>query len=202
MVYNPLTDFLGLIRNTGGQAALAEMPGLDYVVAALARAGFISLSVGQNPPLANQPTTVWLKPSLPSWVAEGIVYLWDTASGTYLPATPALWIALLVTPSFGTVFQSVAGATGLVASATTLLAIQRAAPAATTITLPAVATRSRPLQLVDWSSGVVNHSIILLPAGAETIMRLGSFQLLSTVDQLAGVTLYPSTDLSGWVIAP
>jgi hypothetical protein len=201
MSYAPTTDFIALLRQTAGGEAVARMPGLDYIVAALARAGLFSLSVGQTAPLVNQATTVWLKPSQPSWVAEGTVYLWNAAAGTYQVATATLWSVLLGLSGYS--FQSAATAAANIASVTSLLAVQRTAPAATALILPSVAVRGRrSLQIVDWSTGVAAHAITLTPAGTETIMQQPSWTLLSTAVQLAGVTLYPSPDLNGWVIAP
>lgn len=201
MSYAPATDFIALLRQTAGGVRTERMPGLDYIVAGLSRASMFLLWVGATAPTTSQTTTVWLKPAAPSWASESTVFLWNGVTAQYEPATPALWVALFGTAAYA--FQSVAAAAGAVASTTTLLAIQRAAPAATALTLPAVASRfGRPLQIVDWSTAVVGHAISLTPNGAETVMRLPVFSLLSTVDQLAGVTLYPSTDLNGWVIAP
>jgi len=200
MAYNPTTDFLALVRQTSGGARIADIPGLDYVVAALARAGLFTLYVGQTAPTVNQQTTVWLLPATPSWTSEGTVLLWNPATLAYAPATPALWVELL---SFGYAFQSTASAAAAVAATTSLFAIQRTAPVATALTLPSVAGRAgKPLQIVDWSANVAGHTVTVTPNGAETIMQRASFQLLSTADQLAGVTLYPSFDLNGWVIAP
>lgn len=202
MTYNPVTDFLALLRNAGGAATFAEMPGLDYVVAAMARAGMFRLWSGQSPPTVNQPTTVWLLPSSPSWVAEGTVFLWDASAAAYVLATPALWDAL-VSGVAGYAFQSVAVASGVVGGLTSLLAIQRDGPVATVLALPAIASRNgKALQIADWSTGVAAHAITLNPAPGSTIMRQTSWGLFSTPDQLAGVTLFPSTDLNGWVIAP
>lgn len=203
MVYNPLTDFLALSRLIAGSAVAERMPGLDYVMAALARANFITLSVGQTPPTSNQPTTVWLKPSLPSWVAEGTVYLWNASVGAYQVATPTLWQALL-SPS-GYLFQSVTGPSAVIGTGTTIAAVQRAAPAATTLQLPNLIAQwslSRALKIADFSTAVVNHAITLVTADGSTIMRAASWQLLSTADQLAGITLHAVPDLNGWVIAP
>lgn len=201
MTYTPTTDFLALIRNSGGQAIFTEMPGLDFVVSALARAGLFSLYVGQVAPIANQLTTVWYRPSVPSWVAEGNVFLYNGSTQAYELATPALWSSFL-SGLFG-VYQAVTGLTAAVGLNTSMLAITRAAPAATALSLPSVRTRGRlALQIVDWSSAVTLHQITLAPATGETIMRLGTLLLISTADQLAGVTLYPSIDLNGWVIAP
>jgi hypothetical protein len=201
--YSPITDFLSLLRQSAAGEEILSMPGLDYVVAAMARAGLFTLSVGQTAPLTNQQTTVWLKPSVPSWVAEGTVYLWNAATGAYAPATSALWTALL-TPS-GYLFQSVTTGSVPIGTGVTLAAIQRAAPTATILALPDLLSQwatGRPLRIVDWSTGVTEHVITLAPAGTATIMQLTAWELLSTAAQLAGVTLYPSPDLNGWVIAP
>jgi hypothetical protein len=203
MSYDPTTDFLGLLRQSGASVVLERMPGLDHVVAALARAGLFRISVGQTPPTVNQPTTVWFKPSLPSWVAEGNVFLWNAVTAQYELATPALWTALL-TPS-GYLFQSVAAASGVINSGVTLLAVQRTAPTATALVLPPLAAQfltGRSLKIVDWSAAVTNHLITLATPDGSTIMRLTSRSLLSTADELTGITLHPSPDLNGWVIAP
>lgn len=200
MSYNPVTDFLALLRQQGNAVAFERMPGLDYIVAALARAGMFTLFVGQTAPTANQQNTAWLKPSNPSWVAEGTLFLWNPITLQYEIATPALWASFLTVANS---FQSVTGAAGTITVKTTLLAVQRTAPTATALQLPAVASRGgKALQIVDWSAAVVNHVLTLTAQGAETIMQNATFQLLSSADQLSGVTLYPSVDLNGWVIAP
>jgi hypothetical protein len=94
MSYAPATDFLALIRQTAGGARLAEMPGLDWLLAALARAGFITLWTSASSAPVGQPTTVWLRTSASSWATEGGVYLWNALTQSYEPATPLLWAAL------------------------------------------------------------------------------------------------------------
>lgn len=95
MAFNPATDFLGLWRNIAGQVSKLEMPGLDYVVAALSRAGVISLAVSATAPVANQSTTAWLQAAVPSYSAEGVLFLWNGTLATYQPATAALFLNLL-----------------------------------------------------------------------------------------------------------
>lgn len=95
MVFNPATDFLALWRNIAGQVSKVEMPGLDYVLAALARAGVINLTVAAAAPVANQATTAWFKTAVPSNSAEGQFFLWDKVATVYVPATPALFLQLL-----------------------------------------------------------------------------------------------------------
>lgn len=202
MAYSPTTDFLGLLRQVASGVELERMPGLDYVLAALARAGLFQLSVGQTAPTANQTTTVWLRPSVPSWVAEGVVFLWSAAIGAYAPATPALWMQLLTVPA-ADVFQSVGTSTATVNNSTTLLAVQRVNPAATALLLPPLVGRGvQSLRVVDWSQAVVVHAITFTTPDGATIMRAASWSAYSTPDQLAGLTLRPSINLNGWIIAP
>lgn len=99
MVYDPTKDFLALWRNVAGQVSKVEMPGLDYVVAALARAGFITLSVSATAPVVNQSVTAWLQTAVPSNSAEGTMHLWDPAAAAYAAATPALFFKMLETAS-------------------------------------------------------------------------------------------------------
>ena len=203
MSYNPITDFLALLRNTSGGERTASIPGLDYVVAAMARVGLFSLSVGQTAPTANQSTTVWLRPSNPSWVAEGAVFLWNAVTASYQPATPALWSQLL-SPS-GYVFQSAPNPTNIITAGVSLLAVQRAAPAATALVLPNLASQfatGKKLQIVDFSTGVTNHAITVATPDGSTIMQQVTWELLSSSVQLSGVMLTPSPDLNAWVIAP
>ena len=110
MVYNPATDFLAIWRNIAGQVSKVEMPGLDYVIAALARAGLFTLSVSATAPVANQNTTAWLETAVPSNSAEGTLFLWDAVAAAYAPATATLFLQLL---------EASAGQTGVSWFATT-----------------------------------------------------------------------------------
>jgi hypothetical protein len=206
MAYSPITDFLALLRNTGNGVRTERTPGLDFVVAALARAGIITLVSSATAPTTNQSSTVWFLPSSPSWVAEGTVLIFNTVTAEYEPATPALWSALLGASGGGGSgynFQSAPNASNTVAPLRSLVAIQRIAPGATTLLLPSVTAQAgKPLSIADYSTGVTNHAITLTPQGTSLIMQSASWELLSTAAQLAGVTLYPSIDLNAWVIAP
>lgn len=205
MAYNPVSDFLALLRKTSGGLRTESMPGLDFVAAALGRAGLITTWV--NPTFAPSSTlAVWLRTSSTSWAAECSVFLYNVVTAEWEPATPLLWKALLLggglVPS-ADVFQSVATGAANVNAGTTLLAINRINPAATVLTLPSVlVAAAKPLRIVDWSTAVVAHDINLQPAAGEVIMRQADWDMFSTADQLAGMQLYPSTDLNGWVIAP
>lgn len=204
MSYSATTDFLGLLRQSGNSVSMERMPGLDYIVSAMARAGLFTLSVGQTAPTSNQATTVWLKPSLPSWVAEGAVFLWNASTGAYEPATPALW-SFLLAPS-GYLFQSAASATNAIGVGTTVLAVQRSNPVATALVLPNLGAQwltGRKLQIVDFPVSLLTLHIISIttPDGA-TIMGRPSWGLLSTPDQLAGIMLQPAPELNAWITAP
>lgn len=95
MSYNPATDFVALWRNIAGVVSKVEMPGLDWLIAALARAGIIVVSVSATAPVANQSTTAWLRAAVPSSSAEGTFFLWDKVTTAYLAATPGLFLQFL-----------------------------------------------------------------------------------------------------------
>jgi phage tail protein X len=204
MSYNPATDFIGLLRLVGSGVRSERMPGLDYVVAALARAGLFALSVGQTAPTVNQATTFWFQPAIPSWTAEGTLYIWNPVAGQYQIATPALWQAFL-SPS-GSVFQSLAAANNVINSGASLAAVQRVAPANTAVQLPTIAAQyltQKDIVLIDYSTGIVGqHEILVSPVGGATIMQQATWTLQSTPDYLARVRLRPSPDLNSWVLIP
>lgn len=96
MGYTPTSDFLALFRTlSDGKVRSASMPGLDFVMAALSRAGLVTLWTNvATAPEFNQETTVWLKPSSTSYAGEGSVWLWNASTQTFEPATPDLWAAM------------------------------------------------------------------------------------------------------------
>lgn len=202
MSYNYLTDFPGLLRLVGGNLRSVRMPGLDFIVSALNRMGLFALSVGQVAPAVNQSTTIWLKPAIPSWTAEGTVYIWNPAAAAYQPATPGLWQIFL--SATGYIFQSLPNANNVITAGTSVAAVQRVAPAATAISLPLIADQfftQKDIDLIDYSTGVVAHTITLTPTGpGATIMQRATFQTLSTPDYLATVRLRPVPDLNTWII--
>lgn len=89
MPYNPSNDFVGLWRAVSGGVEKAQMPGLDFLVAALGRAGILRVVTSATPPVTNQNSTAWFQPANPSFSAEGILFLWN--GSTYVPATPELF---------------------------------------------------------------------------------------------------------------
>lgn len=205
MSYNPITDFLALLRTTAGGVRSERMPGLDFVVSALARAGMITLYVGQTEPVVNQAATAWFVPASPSWVAEGVLFLWNVDAGKYQVATPALWTAFFSFVVSGYSFQSAPDAVNNVLVGTSLLAIERVAPTATSIILPnlgAQRLQTGALKIADYSTDVVNHTITVSTADGSTIMQRANLLLYSAADQLAGVELEPCPELNSWIIAP
>src|SRR4051812_39658101 len=92
MVYNAATDFLGLWRASGGNVSKMEMPGLDFVISALSRAGVITVSVSATAPVVNQSITAWLRAAVPRYSAEGAFFLGEKVTTNYLAETPALFL--------------------------------------------------------------------------------------------------------------
>jgi hypothetical protein len=97
----------------------------------------------------------------------------------------------------------VTASSAVIDAGTNAVAVNRSAPSATGLTLPSVFGQDgQPIRIFDWSTSITDHTITLTPFGAQTIMRAATWPLYSTAVSRAGVTLYPSTDLNGWYIAP
>lgn len=92
---------------------------------------------------------------------------------------------------------------GAVGDTDATVAVQKTAPTKTELSLPSVLARDGlPLHVVDWSTSVTDHEIELTPNGSETIMTAATWSIYSNSAQLGSLTLYPSTVLNGWYIAP
>ncbi len=113
MAYNYLTDFVGLWRAVTNGVEKGEMPGLDFVVAALGRAGILNLVISGSPPVVNQDVTAWFKPSSspPDYAAEGVLYLWNGTA--YVPATPDLFFQFLINNTTVGTFLTIYAVTGV-----------------------------------------------------------------------------------------
>lgn len=96
MSYDPSTDFLGLLRQTSGGMRSVRSPTLDVILLTLSNAGLFDMVVSAAAPVTNQATTAWFIPSDPSWAAQGSLFLWDAGAAAYVPATPALFKALIL----------------------------------------------------------------------------------------------------------
>lgn len=109
----------------------------------------------------------------------------------------------IVTISYGAVEPIIFNADGTIANATGAAAVVRNNPGITNLTLPDVGNqRSIPLRIVDWSTNVANHQILLIPFGAQTIKRQANYSIYSNAAELGSATLYPSLVLNGWYLAP
>lgn len=167
MSYNPVTDFLALLRITSGGVRTERMPGLDWAVAALARMGMITLSVGQTAPIASQLTTAWFKPAIPSSSAEGTLFLWNNATGVYELATPTLWAALFVAIAPTAIVQdvAVAGPVNVQANATVVRVMNVGAPVA--LVMPLSASKQGPVLVSDWANHAGTFNITISLSGGE-----------------------------------
>lgn len=167
MAYTPTTDFLVLLRQTPNGMRLAEVPGLDYLVAALARAGMFSLSVGQLAPTTNQATTAWFQPAVPSWNREGVLFLWNAVTVEYEPATPVLWAALFLAQPILTGVQDVTtvGPVAILPSATTVRVQNVGAPV--TLTMGLAANAQRNVLITDWANHAGTNPITVTLSGGD-----------------------------------
>lgn len=182
MSYTPATDLLALLRQTAGGMRAVRTPGLDYVVAALARAGLFTLYVGQTAPIANQATTVWFLPAPQSWASEGTVFLWNPTAGQYQVATPVLWSTLLAPANSGAtpIVQDVTTAGPvLIATSTTIVRVQNVG-APVSLTLPAAVTKIGAVLISDWANLAGTNNITVTRSGGDV------FPNGATVETIAG----------------
>lgn len=167
MSYAPTTDFIALLRQTANGERVAGMPGLDYVVSAMARAGLFTLAVSQTAPTSDQATTVWLKPAAPnSWSTEGTVFLWDPVSAQYEPASPSLWGPII--SGTATVVQDITavGPVNIANNATIVRVGAVGAPVS--LVLPSSTMKSGAVLVSDWKLGAGANNITLsLADGAD-----------------------------------
>lgn len=174
MAYNPITDFLGLVRLTSGGARVARIPGLDYVVQVMARMGMFTLVVGQIAPTTNQASTAWFQPALQSWLREGQLFLWNSVTAQYEPASTVLWAMLLAAVRPEIVQDvTVAGPTLIQIGATVVRVQNVGAPVA--LTIPLAATKQGAVLVSDWANHAGTNNIVVaatapdvFPNGATT----------------------------------
>lgn len=172
MAYNPVTDFIALVRRTSNGMRVAQMPGLDFTLDAMARAGMFLLHVDQTEPTANQATTVWLRPALQSWTAESTVFLWNVSTLSYEPATPALWSSLL-SVSLPDHLQDIttAGPVPILEHVDIVRVLNVGAPV--TLVLPLSADKIGPTLISNWANGanlitIQTQGGELFPGGVTT----------------------------------
>lgn len=167
MAYSPVTDFLALLRTTPGGVRTERMPGLDWLAAAMSRAGMFTLVIGQVAPTANQTVTAWFKPALQSSVSEGALFLWNSAANEYELATIVLWRALLSAGGSGAaVVQEVTTAAANVQINATVVRVQNVG-AAVLLTMPLAALMAGPVLISDWLNGATAHNITITLSGGD-----------------------------------
>lgn len=170
MSYASTTDFLALLRQTSGGMRSERMPGLDYVIAALMRAGLLNLSVGQTAPTTSQTTTAWFKPAIPSWFAEGALFLWNVATAEYEPATPPLWAALFIATASGAIVTqdvTTVGPVNVLPNASVVRVQNVGAPVA--LVMPLSATVANPVLISDWANHAGTNPITISTTGGEIL---------------------------------
>lgn len=162
MSYAPSTDFLGLLRQTSGGVRAERMPGLDYVVSALSRAGFFQVSVSATAPTINQATTAWFRPGVPSWNSEGTLFLWNSTTIEYEVATPALWAAMLGTTNVIAVQEILTPGPVNVRTDAHIVLVNQIVSAPITLVVPLSTTKSGDVLISDWKGDSGNGNTITI----------------------------------------
>lgn len=170
MSYTATTDFLELLRQTPGGVRALRMPGMDYVVAALARAELFSVQIGPTAPVTNQSTTVWFKPApAGSWVQEGAVFLYNVGTGEYEPASPVLWSSLLLASALpASQVQDITdpGPANILVGAG-IVRVNQIVSAPITLIVPPSAAKIGSVLVSDWKGDAGANAITLNLSGAD-----------------------------------
>jgi hypothetical protein len=169
MAYDSTTDYLALLRLLPGGVRTERMPGLDYIVNALARAGMFQIAIGQTAPVINQSKTAWFKPAMPSWAFEGTLFLWNAVTVEYEPATPALWAAIFSSASSQTVVQDVTSAGPVLVEVNAGIVRVQNVGAAVTLLMPPSATMLGPVLISDWANHAGSHNIQINLSGGDVL---------------------------------
>lgn len=167
MAYNTATDFLALLRTGNAGAQLEQMPGLDFVVTALARAGMFSVFVGQSAPTSNQTSTVWVKPATPSWSAECAVYLWNPTTQAYALATPDLWSQMPFAFVAPKVQDVVLPGPANILTNVDVVRVNQSVGAPITLVLPLAAAKLNPVLISDWRGDAGTNPITISTQGGD-----------------------------------
>ncbi len=168
MSYDPLTDFMALLRSTNGGLRFERMPGLDYTVYALARAGMITLAVSAVAPTVNQAATAWFRPATPSWAAEGTLFLWNADAANYEPATPALWSALFTAFLLAPVTQDITEpGPANVSAAANVVRVNQTVDALITLIVPLSSAKIGSVLISDWKGNAGTYRIRVQLSGAD-----------------------------------
>jgi hypothetical protein len=124
-----------------------------------------------------------------------LLAVWNKATGQ--------WNTVSLSSFVGGSFYSATSASQTIPDGTSIVAIQRAGPSATSLTLPLLSHQGgASISIVDWSTSVSSHAITITPSGGATIMQASSWAVYSSAAQFGSATLRPSLDLNGWIISP
>lgn len=173
MSYGSAIDFLALLRQTGGGVRTERMPGLDYVVAALSRAGLVALSVSATAPTTAQASTAWFRPATPSWAEEGTLFLWNHQTLEYEIAAPHLWADLFLSEVSGVVQDvAVAGPTEISENANIVRVMNVGAPVS--LVIPLAANMGGAVLISDWANHAGTNNITVTLSGGDVFPNGGN----------------------------
>lgn len=131
--------------------------------------------------------------------ANSLVAIWNRSTGLWNVVTLST-----ILNGVSDVRQDTTSASDVINAGTTLMTIHRTAPTATALGMPPIGDQGgAKLSVVDYSTAIAaDHVITLTPIAPTKIMGKTSWQIFSTATQPGSLTLFPSTDLNDWYIAP
>lgn len=135
----------------------------------------------------------------PANVRVQVPLLLDRSGGTFTFSVDINGLAQMIEGNTGA-FQSVTTANDTILPTTTLLVVQRTAPALTQLEMPPLDGAAR-LRILDWSTSVTDHEIRLTPQAGSTIMRAATWSAFSNAAQLTSLALSPSIPLNAWYLS-
>lgn len=165
------TDFITLLRQTSGGQRIARMPGLDYVVAAMARANMFEVAVSQTAPTTNQASTVWVKPASPnSWAFEASIFIYNSITAEYEPATPTLWRGLFGGGASSQIVQEVTtpGPVNIQFDAN-IVKVNQAVSAPITLVMPPALVKVGNVLVSDWKGDAGLNNILVQMSGTDKL---------------------------------
>lgn len=181
MSYAPTTDFIALLRRTGAGVRMERMPGLDYVMAALARIGLFSVQVGQTAPISNQSTTVWLKPvPAGSWTGEAAIFLFNASTAEYEPANPVLWSSLLLASALppSQVQEIITPGPVNILIGTGIVLVNQTVSAPITLVMPLASAKVGPVLISDWKGDAGANNITYSMSGSDKLPGAATFGII------------------------
>lgn len=120
------------------------------------------------------------------------------ATDPITPDTSAVTFEIVTQPLRGLTQRTVtsAGAVTVTSTDSDIIVVKKTVGAATTVNLPAAASRETPVRIVDGKYDAATNNITIDANGTETIMGALTYVIDSNG---ASITLTPLADGSGWV---